>query len=392
MTMMRRMARWWWLRLPLGVRRVSVTATGAMVDGYYLMSWPRIAAILSPAALVAGLLVGWQTWGFETVMFESLTLVVIALVIGSASAHLGLLFSVGFAVGNFFLHHNTLEPRVFAGGGLFNEGLAGHFLRFRLSLIIAYVLLALLAVVLPLLSKSLTAELSPPMRYSRGSRVAAAVATHAFLSGAYVYLWSQSYPLVIRPVFEWTRALPPVSAIAPIQTNGTLLFLIAAVASIARILVQGQLASRPLPRARQDVYVDEIRSAERVVSWFERTSPWLRSAAGAGFATLMMAGVYENWIDALIIGIPVFVLNLIGTGAIPVSLERWSALVNRVPLAVRLGFGLLVVFIVARLVIEDPRLVAQTSFRPILVITAISFVFFFLLNPRSGGVSRAREQ
>ena len=66
-------------------------------------------------------------------------------------------------------------------------------------------------------------------------------------------------------------------------------------------------------------------------------------------------------------------------GLIRVPLGRWPGLIERVPLVLRLGVGLLVVFLLALPV--SATLETSTTFRPLVMFTAVSVVVFYLLDP-----------
>lgn len=372
---MSRLARLWWTTLPLAARRLSYTVAGALTDGYFLVSFPRLAAMATPLAAVAGLLVGWWAPGYDLVVFESLLAVSLLIVIGSWSAHFGLVFTAGFAVGDFFLHFNELKtpPALLSSF----QDTVDHLIWFRIPLLSVYLVMGLVTVLLPLLAKGLTAGV---IVGPRRARFVVAMVLHAVISGGYMFLWSQSYPVLIRPVFTWGGATPPVFAIEPVQANGLVLAAVAVAGSLARLGLQRAAMSSPVRRARQDLYADDLLRAGPVRSLHQRSRPPIRALASSALLTFLLAGAFSDWIDAAAVGGLALVLALIRNGVTPLGLEPLARLTARVPLLVRFVGGLAATMAFAYWVIGD-QMEHLGTFRPVLVVTAFSLVLFFLLNP-----------
>src|SRR5688500_19366078 len=92
-----------WLRVPLLVRRMSASRGETLVDGQYLVAWRPLAAVTPPVALLLGLWIGSTHWTFRGVFTESLTLMMLTVVVGVSSTYLGALFVLGFALGDFLI-------------------------------------------------------------------------------------------------------------------------------------------------------------------------------------------------------------------------------------------------------------------------------------------------
>ncbi|HEX2035162.1 MAG TPA: pre-toxin TG domain-containing protein, partial [Chloroflexota bacterium] len=75
----------------------------SLFDGVYLLAWPRVAAVASPLALLLGLVFGALHPGYRIAFSESLPLLVLMVVLGTVSGHLGVLFLAGYAFGDFSL-------------------------------------------------------------------------------------------------------------------------------------------------------------------------------------------------------------------------------------------------------------------------------------------------
>ncbi|HEV2071519.1 MAG TPA: hypothetical protein VGR26_17155, partial [Acidimicrobiales bacterium] len=223
----------WWVGLPLVFRRLSASLFAYLLDGVWIFAFRPLAAVATPVAAVAGVVVGTTTAGYSVAPFESVLLVSLIVVVGTFSAHLGLALVTGLAVGDFFLAGRdwTIEPTSsfgFPAGspGLLDEGLVGALARERLPLLIGYALLAVVAVGIPALVKGLLAQLPVPDRWPTGVQVGLSVAAHAGLTSFFVDFWVIATPVLIRPMWVWpldqfsTRSVS-LALVQPLQGNGS---------------------------------------------------------------------------------------------------------------------------------------------------------------------------
>lgn len=373
------LARLWWLRLPLAARSLSETVTATLVDGLYLTVWPMAAAFLPPLALLTGLLIGWWHLGFTYVFSESMTVMIIAALFGIMSAHLGAMFLVGFAVGDFFLAHTIwLTP-----------GPLDNLLYVRLPLLIEYSLLGLLVVNIPLVAKSLLARLPIPRALVQPALLfTAALIGHVVLTYTLVYFWTHIIPILIRPIFTWPGGAPTVEAMAPLQKSGATLIYIAVLASAARISLQGLTTFRPPFSARLEASEEALRSAPPVAPARPRVPPLVKTAAHALWTTLILAGMIEHWLDGLLLLAFIFFLQAARARLLPVPLGGWPAMVERVPMLLRMFIGVVLVYLVSTPVFRW-QWGTTNSLRPVLILTALALFIFYLLNP---GLDTARRQ
>src|SRR5688572_14596195 len=223
-----------WLRVPLLARRVTGALSEPLVDGQYLVAWRPLAAAAPPLALALGFWIGSTHWTYRAVFTESLSLLMLAVVVGVASSYLGVLFVLGFAMGDYLL---MTSGGVVARG----SGLALHLPMVRLALFIEYGLLALLVVSVPMGAKALMAQLRLPRlvaRYTAGRYANVLLFAIGFpaLVGVATYLWQQSWPLLIRPVYTWSGGQPTSTAMVALQRTGLTLAHTAATAALARVI------------------------------------------------------------------------------------------------------------------------------------------------------------
>lgn len=371
-TTVERLAELWWIRLPQMVRQVAVRPVLVLVDGLYLTAWPRAAAFLSPLALLLGLLFGAAHPGFRDVFSQSWPVLILAVLLGIFSGHLGALFLAGFAFGDFFLFHTEWAYR-------------GSFLRnlfqVRVPLLIEYGLLAFMTTGIALATKSLLAQLRPPERLAGQARIALAVAGHLGLTLLFVYLWMQVVPILIRPVFTWPGGSPPVDAMEILQRQGWPLLVIAGIASLGRMGLQQLVARREKLAAIVDERERQLNNTTPLVPFSANVPPLARVAVTSIWSTLMLSGMLERWWEGLILLLVITVLQLARARILaPAALRPWAAQIMRVPLPWRLAIGVLVTSLVARVAL-GPALARTNSFRPILMLTIFALLVFYMLDP-----------
>ena len=370
-----------WIKLPLAARRLSAALIVTLVDGLYLAVWPRVAVILSPLAFFSGLLIGWQHWGFQTVFSESIIVACLAVALGLMSGHLGALFVAGFICGDFVLY--TFPHRSYSGG------LFDHFWRTRIPSLIEYSLLAL-PVGIPIWTKALVAELTLPASLSRAFRFGVAVLAHAGISLALVYLWTQTVPVLIRPIFTWVGRNPPVAAVEPLQMGMTPLLILAVLASLGRMALQGSTAFQPGLGKRLNALHGKLNSASPVEPLWSRIHPWIKITLRTLWATLMLAGMFMSWFDALLIGGVILLLQAARHGLLPLPISGWQRLMERLPVVFRLLTAAIVFYFVATRVLPG-QMASTNTFRPVLFLTIFALLILFALHPGTPR-SRAREE
>lgn len=346
------------------------------MDGHYLTAWPRVAALAPPAAFLAGLLIGWRHWGFPHVFSESLAVMVFAGVVGVLSGQLGAMFLLGFALGDFILAHPD-----WSRGSFGHRGIVWNLIQVRVSLLIEYGLLGMLTVQLPLLTKTLLAQFTPPAKTPPWLRFTIAVVGHLAITYVLVYFWTQTVPQLIRPVFTWLGGSPTIPAASTLQRRGQILLLFTMGASLLRVVLQIATTMIPTWGGRLDYWVARLHMVEPVEPIGARFPPWVRIAASALASTLLLAGMYSHWLDALAVGCVTLAILAARSGLLPLRFERWAAVVERVPLVSRLLLGLVMIRFLAGKILTSRTLTAAKTFRPVLVVTVLAMLLLFLLSP-----------
>jgi hypothetical protein len=373
-----------WIKPALWGRYVSRTMPMNILDGIQLTVWPKIAAFVPLVVLLIGLLFGWAQLGFESIYSESFVFLLIAIMIGFFSANLGLMFLVGFVFGEFFLALDWTSTLTWR-----HDTVWENILYFRIPLIMTYGLLAGLIVKVPVLIKHLLVQVRPPQGLGSQVQLGFMMIGHALVTTFLVYFWMQVMPVLVRPVFTWSSRNPPVEAIETFQVYGVWLIVAAIVSSAARLYLQHRTTYHPYCRSRLEQVEQQLQhtfaSVNEVKPWAERFTPWGRTIALSALLTLLLSGLYASWLDALILGTFIFVLQAARMRLIPVPLGKWPQWMERIPLLYRLVFSFLIILFLTRTVLNHYfsswGSTSQESFTPVIVLTGLSMLIVFLLNP-----------
>ena len=189
--------------------------------------------------------------------------------------------------------------------------------------LISFVLLAILAVVIPLVAQRMARQIPldrlPP---DPNIRLAAHAALYGIGCGLLTYLWCQGTVVLIRPVFTWVHSQPTVEAISPVQVTGRLLVIAAAGVAAARVLVENLHVRRgPVLATLVDLERRRRADGQRHSLW-RRTPIAARIALATALVPLLLAGTYTGWIDAVVVA------------AATAALGAWRAgLIGRMPAA-----------------------------------------------------------
>lgn len=378
-----------WIGVPLHARRFSAWLAVSTVDGLHLAVRPVVGLLSVPAALGAGAVVGAQHPGFEDIFTESLWLLVAVAFAGAVSGTIGLYFTLGFAVGDLLLGDHPLWNFSFRNDEALE--LAAQYGSWLLS----YAVLAMLAVGVPIAAKSLAAEFSLPAKAGRAVRGTLALIAVIGITALLVFVWIQSAPLLVRPVFVWADVVPTVPAIAPLQEDGGLVVAAGALGALVRVTVLLALAGRASTAirgghapagARLLALERRFDTAEPVRPLLSRAPAPLRLAGRALVMTTLLAGLFaELWQAALTFGVLVTAQLLVTplTNLVPVN-----RFLHRIPRLVRLGLAVVPALLLGTAIFEHFLRQGTTSFVPFLVVTLISAVLMMLLLPANRAEQR----
>ena len=367
-----------WVGVPLALRKLSAGLATAAVDGLYLAARPLLGLAAPPVMFLLGLLVGALHPGFEYVFTEALWLLLLAAVVGTLSGALGSYLTLGFALGDLVLGEHPQWSTYRTDGLLDLPAQLG-------SQLLTYTLFGMLAVGVPLAAKSFAAEFMLPPSVPRAVRALVGVGALVVISGLLVWVWTQSAPLLVRPVFVWADAIPTVEAMSTTQESGGWIVALAIAATVARAAVQAVLAA-PIGRDTPDrmtALENRFRTAERIVPLAARVPLVLRLAARALLLTALLSGLYSAMWQAGLAFLVLAAAQLITSPLMPIDFGAYARFLARIPRIVRLVVAMVPVYLLGALVV--PLFLDQTSFLPFLLLAVVAAVLVTLLSPHTRG-------
>jgi hypothetical protein len=343
-----------WVRLPRRVARRFPGLGMVMTDGYTLVGLGDVAGLLPLLALAGGLLVGAIHLGFETAVTESLPIMLGFLAVGFLSSQLAVWGVTGFAVGDFFVNHSDWAVDLSSYDPLpqLSNPVVANLAVVRVPLLIEYLLLAALALGVPVTARVLTASLTMLVRLPDLIGVVVNGTLMAAIGFVSARFWVGIAPIVVLPMFKWEPdglgGRAPAEAISTLQENEPWFAGVAVVAAIVRVV-----SIWALSRARPDT----IEQAERdlLAPLDPRTtrepgvvSTIARTMVGALIGVLFLAGMIDELHVAGVL-FAVFVgSGLLRSGVLGLPPRHWRELVNKVPLALRVAAQVVVMTVIGQ--------------------------------------------
>jgi hypothetical protein len=332
------MGSFWWADLPLRARRLSAALFGPLSDGAYLTGWPAVAACAPPLAFVLGLVLGSRRPESWVVPTSSIAMMAILVTVGGFGAALGLWLSLGYVLGDFALRQHSVA----AGHTTYGVYALAHV---RAPLVIAYVVIAGLAALVPLGSRQLSASAALGIRPDAPHAETIRRAAHGVLAGLLTGAWLITAPMLLHPVFTWQGLRPPPDIIPP-RHIAWIVGLLAAGVALGRHHVESLASSRP---GYLQWRVDVGRQLAPEPSSHRVLPVEASLLVGAAVGTFLLSGLLHSAVDAVLLG---SVLLLVGVLRRSVSqANSWTQLVSRVPVVVRLAGGVIIGGVLARAII-----------------------------------------
>lgn len=365
-----------WVTVPLTLRKLSAGLATSTVDGLYLAARPLIGLVAPPVVFLFGLLVGAFHPGFEYVFTEALWLLLFAAVVGAVSGALGSYLTVGFALGDLVLGAHPQWNTYRSDGLLDLPAQLG-------SQLLTYALFGMLAVGVPLAAKSFAAEFMLPPSVPRAVRALVGLGALVVIAGLLVWVWTQSAPLLVRPVFVWAEARPTVEAMSTTQESGGWIVALAVLATIGRAAVQAVLAA-PIGRGGADRMTeleDRFRTATPVVPLTARVPLILRLLARALLLTALLSGLYAAYWQAALTFLVLSAAQVITSPLMPFDFGAYARFLARIPRIVRLIVAMVPVYVLGAVIV--PLFLDQTSFLPFLLLAVVAAVLMTLLSPHT---------
>jgi hypothetical protein len=398
----------WWLKIPVASLKISNMFLGIFADGLFVTAWPKFAKIAPPSIFVIGLLIG----GFHLLVDEtsetftsSIPLMALMLILSSFSAALGTWLWAGYVLGDFVLY-----PLMRINTSSFADGLLLHD---RSSLVVAYLLFAMLLIVIPYVSSVLRRQTLRRIdrdRY-RKAGIILNVVLQATIYGALVYVWTQAVPTLIRPVYTWqgTFSVPPVEAIQPLQQEWVSLVWLAIFMGAIRMVLE-YLALRNRSFIHQAKHLQEALDSPS--SKRRRSLPlWISIPFKAAFLTLIFSGIISTWTEAIFLATIIAFLMIVREIILP-RFARWTRWVASVPIIIRLAICAVISYYIGSQIVltfwNDPYALSSScstlviipceaifdssnTFSPIVFSIIFSLIIASVILPRQSEKSKVRS-
>lgn len=373
-----------WAFLPGRIWPRAPTLGLMSADGGWLRARSGLGLAVPAVAFLLGFYRGaWRpveqvTYGY------SLAWACILLMVALAGCGVAIWLWLGFVVGDLLIFdHPPL-------GGFSQSVSLGEQIRgLLIPHFVSYVLLAALIVGTPLVALLARGALSGLLTsVARSTRAWLAAAAAAGAAGIHAALWTQAYPLLIRPLWTWRgrSRSPDAAAIAPIQDHALIIGVAAAVAAA----ISAYLSIVALER----IAGHRLQPVARSQPSKPPNPAWtvLGSLVRAIVTTLMLAGLIPSLRHGLaafsILSIAFLMQNMLLPQMPPA--RWWTA---RVPVGIRLVVAALVAWLVAwqigRTAYETRfgrASITAKDFGPLLYATVVAIACTALLLPRVRGV------
>jgi hypothetical protein len=352
----------------------------ALSDGGWLRAIRGMGLAGPAAALLVGLWRGgWRPAGEVTYSY-SLSWLCLLLALSLGGCGLAAWLWTGFVLGDLLVFEH---PPV---GSFFEPATPWTWLvEFWLPHLIAYLLLAVLLLGTPLIALLARGTVGGLLAaVSKQTRVVAAAAAAALTAGVHAGLWTQAYPLLIRPLWTWRAhgGGPDAAAITPIQQHALLLGGVAAVAAGVWAYASFQSLDCISGRRYQPVAAWPTAAPRR-----GRVARIAGALLRAGLTTLLLAGITPDLAHGVlawgVLAVAFSVQTLVLPGLPP---ARWWAL--RVPFGIRLvlaaALGWLVAWLIGRtayLTAFGTAIVTAPDFAPLLYASVAAIGAMSLLLP-----------
>jgi hypothetical protein len=362
-----RLERLWSVDIPIRLDRWVPHLADAFADGVWTAAWRRVHAFAPLAAFALGFFFRllWPT--IHNVYSESLLF--LALVIAGAilSGPAGTMLLFGYALAD-----AAMLPfsRDVYGPGAHLRQFAGH--------MVGYMLLGIVAILIPQLSRWMADEIASKMAARGDPPLAVRGVLNMAAGGVLIFIWCQAMIVLVRPVFTWSGHPPTTEAVKQVQTRWQWLVAIAILAVLVRVILEMVARSSAGARIRHLEAQRWAVATERGMLW-RRTPLIIQVALAAMVATIILAGTYVSTIDALIVLAAIAALKAWRAGLLGSMPDWWAAAVRKIPALARFIIAPLLGFAIANIVLKV--FWSSGSLRPVMIGALLTVAIFQLLFP-----------
>jgi hypothetical protein len=375
----------WSVTLPHWLDPWAPRFADAFADGAWTVSWRGVSAIAPLLAFAIGFLVP-QVWpGMRTVYTESPLFMVLIIAGAILTGPVGVMMLLGHVIAMLVWGSTGLPLRTR------HQGLLDYFVRREGSLLISYFLLAIPAIIVPQQARWMAEEMPLPLKTSDTARVGVQAILYAVGCGVLIYLWCQAMPVLIRPVFIWLKMAPRVEAIVPVQQGWHWLVGVAGLMAIVRIVAE-RMAIRGSSRGSVITGLQEQRwsNPERRDEFWRNIPSLTRLILTSAVVTLVLSGLYQGWIDALLVAVVTILFEIWRAGLIGRFPQPWERAVLKAPALLRFATALFFGYLLSQWIIT--RQWRGDTFRPVLWATVSTLLIFYFLFPRRTGLEESATE
>jgi hypothetical protein len=384
--------RWQWWMAParvIGRIRPGLLAAAAS-DASVIARLPRVTGAVVIPVVVIGLAatfaalhafspgveralpLNWLRLNMEDLYTEIPAFLIAAIIIGSLSPAAAVLFVLSF--GAFDLVAATRDPHELPMSADRPFALVGR--------LVAYWLLWLLAVEIPVLGRTLA-------RSGRGlaSSKFVAAAVSGLVAAVFTLFWAHGSAVLFRPVYLWSDIGGPFAqGFVFLQNEGHVFALIAGVSAVLVALVRGPSELLRRVRPSRAAHGDARPQGQGLPGALVSGA---RQLIGAGLLTICLGGLITRPVDAVVV-----FAALAGSRPLARVLAQRSpigSITVRLPELVRLATAFALAFLVSYVLVLAPALHAVSEFFSVIVVFAIG-LFVIELMTATGTPGAAREQ
>ena len=357
----------WSVRVPRWLNPDLPLLGDAFADGVWTAVWPPVAAYLPVAALLIGFFPPLFTGAISNVYAGSLLFVIVAVAGAIVSGTFGVMLLAGYIFGSFLV--TFLHPDAWS---------IAELLRHASRLIVSIFALAIPALLVPRVAHGFVPPVPSRIARKTGSPHILRAGFYAISCALLVFVWCQGLPTMIRPVVTFMAKRPDIRTVASVIWHWQVVVVFAAAAAFARTLVEERFAVSGHGGAVTDLKRRRWMGHQRQ-RILRRMPKLVRMALYTAIATLLLAGTFERWFDAVIVA--GLVASLLATR---VQLMRripahWVAKITTLPILPRFAIGIAAAYLLSFAVI---RLLWSTASMRVLTLSALlSLTLFTLLFP-----------
>lgn len=369
----------WSVTLPHWLDPWAPRFADAFADGAWTAAWRGMSAIAPLLAFAIGFLVP-QVWpGMRTVYTESPLFMGLIIAGAILSGPIGVMMLLGHVIAMLVWGSTGVPLRAR------HQEWLDYFFRRWGSVLISYLLLAIPVIIVPRQGRWMAEEMPLPLKTSDTARVGVEAILYAVGCGVLIYLWCQAIPALIRPVFTWLKMAPRVEAISPIQQDWQWLVGAAITAALLRLLAE-RMVIGDSSRVTSIAGLQEQRwsNPERHDEFWRQIPTLIRVLITSVIVSLLLSGLYESWVDALLVAAVTAAFELWRAGIVVRFPEWWERAVVKVPALLRFVIALVLGYFLSQWVIT--RQWRGDTFRPVLWATVSTLLIFYFLFPHRTGL------